>query len=123
MPIVMVVSGFFSPVLSIPGDTFLELTQRGTANNASKASAKHCTQSPQRSRSGMVDAEMERLQLLLCRNLSLIVPLYCLGESLLKTESNIGVPHLCSNAASNETYSDCPVTSSGLQRMEVQLPS
>ena len=71
----------------------------------------------------MVDAEMERLQFLFCRNLSLIVPLYGLSESLLKTEFISGVPDLCSNAASNETYSDCPDNSSALQRMEVQLPS
>jgi hypothetical protein len=46
--------------------------------------------SRQRSESGMADAEMERLQFLFCRNLSLIVPLYCLGESLLKTEIILG---------------------------------
>ena len=63
-------------ILSILSEhTSLDLTQPG-ANDASMFS-QHCSlASDHRSKLGMVDAEMERLQVLFCRNLSLIVPLY-----------------------------------------------
>jgi hypothetical protein len=55
----------------------------------------------------MVDTEMERVPFWRCRNLSLIVPLYGLSESPLKTGFISGVRDLCTNAASIEAYSDC----------------
>jgi hypothetical protein len=51
------------------------------------------------------DPEMEPVQFLCCRNLSLIVPLYGLEESRLKTELILGVPNFSTHAASNEAYS------------------
>jgi len=44
------------------------------------------------------------------------------GKSLQKTEFILAVPHLCTNAASNETYSDGSGHCQVLPVMEVQLP-
>ena len=52
------------------------------------------------------NSETERLQFVRCRNLSLIVPLYGLDGSRLKTEFIICSADVYANAASNETYSD-----------------
>jgi len=53
----------------------------------------------------MIDADLGRVPFWRCRNLSLIVPLYGLGEWLLQAECISGFPHLSTHAATNETYS------------------
>jgi len=70
----------------------------------------------------MVDADLGRVPFLCCRNLSLIVPVYGLDLSRLKTEFIRGVRDLRSNTASNEAFVDALDNSSFWPRMEVQLP-
>ena len=68
------------------------------------------------------DSETERLQFWFYRNLSLIVPLYGVAGSLLKTELIICAADLYANAASNEAYFDSQSIFSVLPWMEGQLP-
>ena len=79
------------------------------------------------------NSETERLQFLRCRNLSLIVPLYGPGEITPENQIHPRRSHLCTNAASNETYSakgaipdldrgwrcNCPDKSIGRSRPEI----